>query len=110
MINDGKLAMVLGMETSPSSFGCGQFLDSPSARPPRSISQLAEFHALGVRSAFPVHKFDNALGGTHFDSGATGVLVNAGNKYATGEFWAAEQCPGPDHENVPTNPSASTPT
>ena len=58
-----------------------------------------------MRSLFPVHKFDNALGGTHFDSGATGVLVNTGNKYATGEFWNAEHCDDPDHDNEPTNPT-----
>ena len=46
-----------------------------------------------MRSLFPVHKFDNALGGTHFDSGATGVLVNAGNKYATGKFWNRRALP-----------------
>ncbi len=103
VINDGKLAMVLGLETS-EPFGCGQFLDQPKCTTAQIDQQLAEFHALGVRSAFPVHKFDNALGGTHFDSGGSGVLVNAGNKYATGKFWEAEQCPGPDSENVPTNP------
>ena len=59
-----------------------------------------------MRSLFPVHKFDNALGGTHFDSGTTGVLVNTGNKYATGQFWTAESCPGAaDHDNEPTNPT-----
>ena len=51
---------------------------------------------------FPVHKFDNALGGTRFDSGGTGVLVNTGNKYATGEFWTADHCDDPDHDNTPT--------
>jgi hypothetical protein len=49
-----------------------------------------------------VHKFDNALGGTKFDSGATGVLVNTGNKWVTGQFWTAERCDDPDHDNTPT--------
>ena len=40
-----------------------------------------------------------------FDSGATGVLVNTGNKYATGQFWTAEHCDDPDHDNEPTNPT-----
>ena len=35
-------------------------------RPPSSTSSTSA----GVRSLFPVHKFDNALGGTKFDSGA----------------------------------------
>ena len=37
-------------------------------RPRRSTPSSTELHALGVRSVFPVHKFDNALGGTHFDA------------------------------------------
>ena len=78
--------MVFGMETS-ELFGCGQFNGTPRCDAAQIDRQLAEFHALGVRSVFPVHKFDNALGGTRFDNGATGVLVNAGNKYATGQFW-----------------------
>ncbi len=104
VINAGKLAMVFGMETS-ELFGCGQFNGTPRCDAAQIDRQLAEFHALGVRSVFPVHKFDNALGGTAFDDGATGVLVNAGNKYATGQFWDARQCaPGdPDHDNEPTN-------
>ena len=56
-----------------------------------------------MQSVFPVHKFDNALGGTHFDAGTTGVVVNAGNKYATGQFWQARHCDTPDHDNEPTN-------
>ena len=36
-----------------------------------------------------------------FDSGATGVLVNIGNKYATGKFWTADHCDEPDHDNEP---------
>jgi hypothetical protein len=55
-----------------------------------------------VRSLFPVHKFDNALGGTKFDSGTTGVLVNTGNKWVTGQFWAANHCDAADHDNTPT--------
>ena len=34
---------------------------------------------------FPVHEFDNALGGAKFDSGASGVLVNTGKEYATAD-------------------------
>jgi hypothetical protein len=102
VINEGKLAVVLGMETS-ELFGCGQFNGAPRCDAAQIDRQLAEFHALGVRSAFPVHKFDNALGGTRYDNGATGVLVNAGNKYATGQFWQPEQCTDPDHDNEPTN-------
>jgi microsomal dipeptidase-like Zn-dependent dipeptidase len=105
VVNDGKLAMVLGIEVS-EVLDCGQFNDVPRCSAAQIDSELDRLHAAGVRSMFPVHKFDNALGGVHFDSGTQGVLVNVGNKYATGQFWTAEHCPGAtDHDNEPTNPT-----
>jgi hypothetical protein len=104
-INDGKLAMVLGIEVS-EVLNCGQLNGSPHCTVAQIDAELDQLHAIGVRSLFPVHKFDNALGGTHFDSGTQGVLVNVGNKYATGQFWTADHCPGAhDHDNEPTNPT-----
>jgi microsomal dipeptidase-like Zn-dependent dipeptidase len=103
VINAGKLAMVLGVEVS-EVLDCGQLNGTPGCTAAQIDAELDALHAAGVRSLFPVHKFDNALGGTHFDSGTTGVLVNTGNKYATGQFWVAEHCPGvEDHDNEPTN-------
>ena len=59
-----------------------------------------------MQSLFLVNKFDNALAGVHFDSGTTGVVVNTGNKYATGQFWTAEHCPhAHDHDNELTSPT-----
>ncbi len=102
VINDGKLAVVLGMETS-EVFGCGQFLNRPNCDAAQIDRELDEFHALGVQSVFPVHKFDNALGGTRYDSGTTGLLVNVGQLYASGQFWSPEHCDVEDHDNEPTN-------
>jgi microsomal dipeptidase-like Zn-dependent dipeptidase len=105
VINAGKLAVVLGVEIS-EVLDCGQFLDQPRCDAAGMERELDRLHDVGVRSLFPVHKFDNALGGTKFDSGTTGVLVNLGNKYATGKWWYAEHCPGAhDHDNEPTNPT-----
>jgi hypothetical protein len=104
VINDGKLAVVLGIEVS-EVLNCGQFLETPKCTPDQIDTELDRLHGVGVRSLFPVHKFDNALGGTHFDSGTTGVLVNVGNKYATGKFWTANHCDAADHDNEPTNPT-----
>jgi microsomal dipeptidase-like Zn-dependent dipeptidase len=100
VINAGKLAMVLGIEVS-EVLDCGQFLDQPKCTPATIDRELDRLHGIGVRSLFPVHKFDNALGGTKFDSGATGVLVNVGNKYATGKFWSADHCEVENHDNTP---------
>ena len=44
---------------------------------------LDELKDMGITSFFPVHKFDNAFGGTKMDSGALGPIVNAGNHYKT---------------------------
>jgi len=54
-----------------------------------------------VRSLFPVHKFDNAFGGTMMDGGTTGLLVNLGNLYMTGRWWELGPCPGTDSDNLP---------
>ena len=104
VINAGKLAMVLGVEIS-EVLNCGQFMDTPQCTTDEIDAELDKLRSIGVVSLFPVHKFDNALGGVKFDSGATGVLVNTGNKYATGKFWTAEHCDDPDHDNEPTNPT-----
>jgi microsomal dipeptidase-like Zn-dependent dipeptidase len=103
VVNDGKLAMVLGIEVS-EVLDCGQFNNLPRCSAQQIDAELDRLHGVGVRSLFPVHKFDNALGGVHFDSGTQGILVNVGNKYATGQFWTADHCPGAtDHDNEPTN-------
>ena len=104
VINQGKLAVVLGIEVS-EVLDCGQYLDQPKCDTAQIDRELDKLYAAGVRSMFPVHKFDNALGGTHFDSGATGVLVNTGNKWVTGKFWSAQHCDAADHDNEPTNPT-----
>jgi microsomal dipeptidase-like Zn-dependent dipeptidase len=108
VIHAGKLAVILGVEVS-EVLNCGQRLDVPACTTAQIDQQLNELWALGVRSFFPVHKFDNALGGTHFDDGATGLLVNVGNFYATGQWWRAERCaPGAEPDHSPTSLSGNT--
>ncbi len=104
VINAGKLAVVLGIEES-EVLNCGQTNGTPKCTAAQIDSELDGLYRLGVRSLFPVHKFDNALGGTKFDGGTSGVVVNVGNKYATGQFWAANHCDVADHDNEPTNPA-----
>ena len=102
VVADGKLAVVMGMETS-ALFGCrgnDQTAECDRAKIDRG---LAEFRKLGVRSFFPVHKFDNPLGGTKMDGGTTGLVVNPGNKIAFGSFWDARTCTGPETDNTQTD-------
>jgi microsomal dipeptidase-like Zn-dependent dipeptidase len=101
VINEGKLAVVMGVEES-GVLNCEQFNGTPKCDAAQIDRELDKLYAAGVRSLFPVHKFDNALGGTKFDSGATGVLVNTGNKWVTGQFWTANHCEDPDHDNTPS--------
>lgn len=91
VINDGKLAVVLGVEVS-EVLGCGVEEGQPRCDEAQIDAGLDELQELGVVSAFPVHKFDNALGGTAYDGGIQGILVNAGNRHVTGEWWGPETC------------------
>ncbi|WP_309054559.1 discoidin domain-containing protein [Streptomyces sp.] len=98
VVEEGKLAVVLGVETS-EPFGCKQVLDVAQCDRADIDRGLDELHALGVRSMFLCHKFDNALCGVRFDSGTTGVAVNIGQFLSTGTFWATEKCSGPQQDN-----------
>ena len=101
VVADGKLAVVMGMETS-ALFGCRGNDQTAACDRGRIDRGLAEFRKLGVRSFFPVHKFDNPLGGTKMDGGTTGLVVNPGNKIAFGSFWDARTCTGAETDNTQT--------
>jgi hypothetical protein len=96
-----KLAVVMGMETS-ALFGCRGNDRTRTCDTAKIDRELAEFRRLGVRSFFPVHKFDNPLGGTKMDGGNTGVVVNQGNKIAYGSYWDARTCTGAETDNTQT--------
>jgi microsomal dipeptidase-like Zn-dependent dipeptidase len=98
VIGDGKLAVVLGIETS-EPFGCRQVQGVAQCTREQIDKGLDEVQALGVQSMFLCHKYDNALCGVRFDSGVQGVVVNAANFASTGRFWQAETCTTPDHDN-----------
>ncbi|MFG2997379.1 discoidin domain-containing protein [Streptomyces sp. NPDC048340] len=98
VIEQGKLAVVLGVETS-EPFGCKQILDISQCSREDIDRGLDELHGLGVRSMFLCHKFDNALCGVRFDEGALGTAINVGQFLSTGTFWKTEKCAGPQHDN-----------
>ena len=62
VIASGKMAVVLGIETS-NLFDC--FVTPregfPTCDEAYVLARLAHYHDLGVRALFPVHKFDNAF-------------------------------------------------
>jgi hypothetical protein len=95
VINDGKLAVIMGIETSVP-FGCS-FKRRPGGDTvecdPASIdTQLDEVHRMGVRQMELVNKFDNALAGVAGDNGEVGVAVNAANFLETNSFWDMRHC------------------
>ncbi len=82
VIEDGRLAMILGIETS-NLFDC--FLTPREGVPACDAdivrAQLDHFRELGVRAIFPVHKFDNAFSAGDGDRnvGQIGSFVNSGH-------------------------------
>ncbi len=95
VINEGKLAVVLGIEIS-HLFNCkvvqpaGLLELVPQCSEAEIDRQLERLHDAGVRHVFAVHEFDNALAGNGiFD----GFILNVGNFIATGKFWQTYNCP-----------------
>ncbi len=91
VIEQGKLAVVLGVETS-EPFGCKQILGVPQCSKADIDRGLDEFKTMGVSSMFLCHKFDNALCGVRFDGGQQGSIINAGQFISTGTWWRTEKC------------------
>ena len=102
VINDGKLAVVLGIEIS-HLFNCKLHylqggLETYDCDQAAIDAQLERLYNLGVREMFAIHEFDNAFGGNGiFD----GFVLNLGNRGDTGKFWQTYDCPnggeGPDY-------------
>lgn len=91
IINEGKLAVVLGIEIS-NVFDC--FLTPPEGMErctPDSVrASLDKYYEKGVRIVFPVHKFDNGFGP---GDGQDGV-IEMGNFINTGHYTSkSENCP-----------------
>jgi hypothetical protein len=91
VINAGKMAVVMGIETSVP-FGCSTKLDVPTCSIADIDRQLDEVRRMGVRQMELVNKFDNALSGVAGDTGEVGALVNAANFLETGSFWDMRHC------------------
>ena len=106
VINAGKMAVVMGIETSVP-FGCSMKLDVPTCSIADIDRQLDEVRKLGVRQMELVNKFDNALSGVAGDTGEVGALVNAANFLETGSFWDMRHCEPADGESHDKNQVAA---
>ncbi|HWG94317.1 MAG TPA: hypothetical protein VNU66_08855 [Mycobacteriales bacterium] len=119
VINDGRLAVVLGIEVS-ELFDCREVLDQPQCTTAEIDRRLQEVFDMGVRQMELVNKFDNALSGVTGDGGATGPVVNTGNKSVTGHYWDMRSCEpeghahehgveGDEHDKTQIVPTDATP-
>lgn len=95
VIEDGKLAVVMGIENE-KLFNCGEFLGQAECTEQDILTRLDEFYDLGIRSVFPLHIFDNAFGGTEISrftkDAALMQVFNAGNIWETGHPFASTTC------------------
>ena len=110
-INQNKLAVVLGSEYG-TLFDCHE--SSTLCTPAYIDDQLQKLHALGIRSVFPIHRFDNGFGGTRPAGGPAGAWMHLASKLSTssapslfqmldpwgylfkpinGHYWELEHCP-----------------
>jgi len=106
VINQGRLAVIMGIETS-IPFGCSMKVDVPECDAAKIDRGLDEMYDLGVRQMELVNKFDNALAGVAGDEGETGVAVNAANFLETGSFWDMQHCDPDDGESHDKNQYAA---
>ncbi|RYB94372.1 peptidase [Nocardioides oleivorans] len=99
VINEGKLAVVMGMETSVP-LGCNVQLGRPTCTEEQMLEELAQMRALGVSQMELTNKFDNAFTGVAGDAGSTGTLTNAANFLNTGSFLRMRTCPSTNAPGV----------
>ncbi|MFL6059655.1 MAG: hypothetical protein ACJ72E_00385, partial [Marmoricola sp.] len=97
VINAGKMAVVMGIETSVL-FGCHDHFGKPTCTTGSINKQLSAVRKMGVTQMELVNKFDNALAGVAGDEGTTGDLVNAANILETGSAWHMTTCSPNDPE------------
>lgn len=96
VINSGKMAVIMGIETSVL-FDCHERLGQSSCTTKDVDQRLQHVYDLGVRQMELVNKFDNAFAGVAGDTGTTGYLVNSANILETGSPWRMETCSPNDY-------------
>lgn len=99
VINEGKLAVVMGMETSVP-LGCNVQLGRPTCTEEQMLAELAEMKQLGVSQMELTNKFDNAFTGVAGDAGTIGPLTNSANFLSTGSFLRMQRCPSSNPPGV----------
>lgn len=94
VINDGKLAVVLGLEFA-HIFNCKLTVNPDGSETSgcdqaEIDKQIDAIYNLGVRQLFPFHDINSSLGGTGIFNANT---LNALGFYDTHQFWKTYDCP-----------------
>lgn len=94
VINDGKLAVIPGVEFA-NIFNCKLVFnpdgsESSGCDKAEIDRQIDELYKLGVRQLYPFHDVNSALGGTGIFSPLTMNLVGF---WGTHQFWKTKDCP-----------------
>jgi len=84
VISEGQMAVILGAEAS-DVLNCGLNDNCTKESLERNLMELYE---LGVRSLYPVHKFNNQLAGSRIEDGT----MNAGQYRSGGYLFNTEEC------------------
>ena len=108
VINSGRLAVVMGIETS-MPFECKIRPDvlRPDTPAPINCNEqkvnrwLDRVQRWGVRQMEIANKFDNAFTGIAGDEAELGLLVNSANFAETGSHWRMRTCTPQQHQGDP---------
>jgi microsomal dipeptidase-like Zn-dependent dipeptidase len=92
VIEQGKLAMLIGVEAS-DPFGCGERLDRSTCTRADVDRGLALYHRLGISGFFIAHWVDNAFAGAALEGGATGKVITLLQIEQTGLPFETSACP-----------------
>lgn len=93
VINAGKMAVVMGIETSvPFNCHYNAVTRGSGCTQATLDKHLDEMKQLGVVQMELVNKFDNSLSGVAGDTGTTGYLVNGANTLETLSPWKMRTC------------------
>jgi len=84
VIAQNKLAVVLGVEYG-TLFDC-RIGQEEKCTPEYVDQELDALYDMGIRSVYPLHRFDNAFGGTRPGGGTTNAWMNLTNKMNTGKI------------------------
>ncbi|HEU4979094.1 MAG TPA: Coagulation factor 5/8 type domain-containing protein [Solirubrobacteraceae bacterium] len=102
VIEQGKLAVVMGVESS-DPFDCPEKLGLPQCDRAAVDAGIALYRRLGIRAMFVTHWVDNAFGGAALEGGSEGTFIGAMQVEQTGMPFATGPCPEPG-EGVATTP------